>query len=555
MKRFRLLSIFSVLLLSVLSITAQIRAETLIIGMTQFPSNLHPDIDSMLAKSMVLSATRRPFVVHDQEWQPICMLCTEFPTMDNGLVDREALPDGGEGLVVTYAIQPDATWGDGVPVTSEDVVFTWEMGKHPLSGVSDQESYRRILEIEVIDDKTFTVHLDRVTFDYYRYVPNPLPAHVERPIFEAEPGEYRNRTAHDSDPVNPALAFGPYRITRIESGAELVLEPNESWWGAPPAFDKVIFKIIENTAALEANLLSGAVDMIAGELGLTLDQALAFEKRHGESYNVLYKAGLIYEHIDMNLDSPLLQDVRMRRALLHAIDRDTISARLFQGRQPTAHGSISPLDWIFDPDSPRTAYDPEKAAELLEALGWNQIKDGIRHNGAGDPLTIEIMTTAGNRSRELVQQVLQSQWKAVGIDVRIRNEPARVFFGQTVTQRRFKELAMFAWVSSPENVPRTVLKSDQIPSAENNWSGQNYTGYANPVMDKLLDSIEVTLDREERRALWAEFQRLYAEDLPVLPLYWRAEPHILPTWLKGVRPTGHTGVSTLWIEEWRSEGR
>ena len=183
------------------------------------------------------------------------------------------------------------------------------------------------------------------------------------------------------------------------------------------------------------------------------------------------------------------------------------------------------------------------------------IEDGVRHNAAGEPLVLEIMTTAGSRSRELVEQVLQSQWKQAGIDVRIRNEPARVFFGQTVSQRRFSAMAMYAWISSPENVPRTTLRSDQVPSAENNWSGQNYTGYSNPEMDRLLDAIEVELDRDKRAALWAELQKLYAEDLPVLPLYWRAEPYILPKWLKGVRPTGHTAVTTLWIEEWRSEGR
>jgi peptide/nickel transport system substrate-binding protein len=443
------------------------------------------------------------------------MLCTTFPTLENGLAKRETLAGGGEGLAVTYEIHPEATWGDGKPVTADDVVFTWEMGRHPLSGVSDQEAYRRILSIEVLGDKTFTIHLDRVTFDYYRYVPNPLPAHLDRAIFEAAPGEYRNRTAYDSDTTNPALAFGPYRIARVESGAEVVLVPNETWWGSPPAFEEVVFRIIENTAALEANLLSGAIDMIAGELGLTLDQALAFEKRHGEDYDLIYKAGLIYEHIDLNLDNPLLAEPRMRRALLHAID----------------------------------------AAALLDELGWVTLKKGVRHNAAGEPLVFEIMTTAGSRTRELVEQVLQSQWKQVGIDVRIRNEPARVFFGQTVSQRRFSAMAMFAWVSSPENVPRTTLRSDQVPSAENNWSGQNYTGYSNPEMDRLLDAIEVELDRDKRAALWARFQKLYAEDLPVLPLYWRAEPYILPKWLKGLRPTGHTAVTTLWIEEWRSEGR
>ncbi len=530
-------------------------AEDLTIGMAQFPSNFHPNIDAMLAKTMVQFMIQRPLTTHDQEWQPICLLCTEYPTFDNGLVVVEPLPDGGQGMAVTYRIQPEATWGDGRPVTAQDALFTWEVGRHPQSGVSNSELYRRILSIDIIDDKTFVVHRDRVEFkpgsiDDFML----LPAHLEQPIFEDDPSQYRIRTTFDSDPLNPGLAFGPYRMAALETGSKIVLERNPTWWGRKPAFDRVTFKIIENTAALEANLLSGGIDMIPN-LGLTLDQALAFEKRHGGDYNVLYKSGLIYEHIDVNLDNPLLRDVRMRRALLHAIDRDAVSRKLFQGKQPQADSSVSPLDWVYSDDIAKYPYDPAQSQALLEEMGWGEMKEGVRHNAAGERLTFEIMTTAGNRSRELVEQVLQSQWRQVGIDVRIRNEPARVFFGQTVSQRKFTALAMFAWISSPENVPRTTLHSDQIPNAQNNWAGQNYTGYRNPEMDELLEAISVELDRDKRKALWAKLQAIYARDLPALPLYWRADSFILPHWLKGVQPTGHQGVITLWIENWRSEGR
>ena len=181
--------------------------------------------------------------------------------------------------------------------------------------------------------------------------------------------------------------------------------------------------------------------------------------------------------------------------------------------------------------------------------------DGIRRNGAGERLTVELMTTAGNRSRELVEQVIQSQLRQVGVDVRIRNEPARVFFGETVSKRQFTGAALFAWLSSPENVPRTTLYSDQIPTAENNWAGQNYTGFKSPDMDALIDAIEIELDRDKRKALWSRLQRLYVEELPVIPLYWRADAYILPKWLTGVRPTGHQFTTALWVEEWRAEGR
>jgi len=526
-------------------------AGDLRIGITQFPSTLNPHIDAMVAKSYVLAMAMRPVTAYDADWQLVCLLCTELPTLENGGAKLEPLPDGKQGIAVTYHIQPAATWGDGTPVTSADMVFTWQVGKHPKSGVSGFEAFRRILDVEVIDDKTFVLHIDRVTFDYNAAGIDLLPAHIERPIFEADPETYRNRTAYDTDPTNPGLYFGPYRIVEVVSGARIVLERNPTWWGPKPAFDRITVRVVENTAALEANLLSGAIDMIAGELGLTLDQALAFEKRHGDDYQVIYKPGLTYEHLDLNLDNSILADRRVRHAFILALDREAISQRLFDGRQPVADASVSPLDWVYDPDVPKYRYDPARAAALLDAAGWSHVEKGVRHDAEGRPLTLELMTTAGNRSRELVEQVIQSQWKQVGIDVRIRNEPARVFFGETVTKRKFTGAAMFAWLSSPESVPRTTLYSDQIPTAANNWGGQNYTGFKNAEMDSLIDAIEVELDRKKRKALWYRLQRLYAEELPVIPLYWRANAYVLPKWLSGVRPTGHQGTTTYWIEEWR----
>jgi peptide/nickel transport system substrate-binding protein len=527
--------------------------DELVIGITQFPSNLHPNIDHMAAKSYVLNMAQRPFTTYDPKWRLICMLCTKLPTIENGLAKIEKQDDGSDGIALTFSIHPDATWGDGTPVTTADVMFTYEVGAHPQSGVSNAELYRRITGIDVVDDKTFVMHVDRVTFEYNAINDfRVLPAHLERPVFEADPIAYRNRTTFDTDPANPGLYFGPYRITDFSSGAFIVLEPNPTWWGERPQFQRIVVKVIENTAALEANLLSGSIDMIAGELGLTIDQALAFEKRHGDQFQIVYEPGLTYEHIDLNLDNPILKDVRVRKALIMGLDREALNQQLFEGRQPVAHTSVNPLDWVHSEDVPRYREDPEAAAGLLDKAGWDQIKDGVRHNAAGEPLTLELMSTAGSRTRELVEQVLQSQWQRLGIDVRIRNEPARVFFGDTTSKRKFSAMAMFAWISSPENVPRSTLHSEEIPTEANGWAGQNYTGYRNPEMDQLIDAIELELNRAKREQMWHRLQEIYAEDLPALPLYFRANPHVWPLWLKGVTPTGHQYSSTLWVERWRS---
>ena len=547
-----MMSRFAYALLALALATVPAHARDLVIGINQFPSNLNPNIDSMLTKSYVLGLTQRPFTVYDQRWELVCMLCTELPTLENGRAVAETTPDGKQGVALTYTIQPNATWGDGTPVTTKDVQFTWEVGRHAMSGVGNAEMYRPFWKIDLVDDKTFVVHDEKLGFSYnaindFRL----LPEHLERSIFEADPATYRNRTRFDTDPTNPGLAFGPYRIAQLEPGSQIVLDRNPTWWGEPPAFERIVIKAVENTTALEANLLSGEVDMIEGSAGLSLDQALAFERRHSDRFQVRYQPGLAYEHLDVMLDNPILADVRVRQALLYGLDRAAISQKLFAGRQPVADTPVHPLDWVHTDDVRHYPFDPARAAALLDAAGWPLGAGGLRRNAAGEPLRLELMTTAGNRTRELIQQVAQSQWRQLGIETVIRNEPARVFFGETTTKRRFTALALFAWISSPENVPRSTLHSQEIPSAANGWSGQNFTGFKSPQMDALLDAIEVELDRDKRGALWADLQRSYAEELPALPLFFRADAHIWPKWLQGVEPTGHMAPTTLWVERWR----
>lgn len=535
--------------------SAETRAESrdrLVIGISQFPSTLHPSFDSMLAKEYVNAMARRKVTIYDHDWKVTCLLCTGLPDLSDGTARYEKTPDGKDGMALDYALDPQAVWGDGTPITTKDVLFTLAVGQHPDSGVDGSELYRRILSVDIHDDHRFTLHMDRRSCDYKGLTDfNLLPAHLEKAVFEPA-ADYRKRTLYDRDPSNPGLWYGPYRVTEVNHGSSIVLEPNPLWWGKKPYFKQIVVRTIENTAALVANLLAGDIDMIDGDTGLSIDQALSFERRHGDDYQILYKPGLIYEHLDVALENPLFSDVRVRKALLHAIDREAISERLFAGKQPVAHGQTNPLDSVYFEDAPKYAYAPDKAAELLDAAGWKIGAGGLRRNGEGTPLQFDLMTTAGNKTRELVQQVLQSQWKELGVEAVIRNEPARVFFGETVSKRKFTGLAMFAWLSSPQNIPRTTLHSEQIPTEENAWSGQNYTGYASEKMDALLDDMELVCEADANRKLWEEMQTLYAEDLPALPLYFRASSYILPSWLKGVRPTGHQFPTTNWIEEWHA---
>jgi len=151
----------------------------------------------------------------------------------------------------------------------------------------------------------------------------------------------------------------------------------------------------------------------------------------------------------------------------------------------------------------------------------------------------------------IVEQVLQNQWRRVGIEIRIKNDPARVFFGEITRKRAFQGLAMYAWLSSPESSPRNQLHSEGIPTPANNFAGQNYPGFADPELDGLIDALEVELDFVRRKAIWARIQTIYATELPVLPLYFRADAFIVPKWLAGIEPTGHQYPTTQRVEYWR----
>ncbi len=316
--------------------------DELVIGVGQFPQGFHPNLASHVVLSLINGMTRRPFTVYDADWKLICMLCETLPSRAAGTIRDWTTAAGEDGLEVDYTIRPGATWGDGVPVTTEDVKFTWAIGRDESAGINNQELYRRMEKIVAHDAKNFTIFWNKRTcnaeaINDFELVPAHLEAEAAR-----DPATYRTRNAYDTDPTRAGLYFGPYRISNVEPGASITLEPNPTWWGKKPAFKRITVRTIENTAALEANLLSGEIDYIAGEDGISLDQALAFDKRHGDRFNVVFKPGLFYEHVDLRLDNPILADLDVRRALLHAIDRNAISERLFEGKQPVADTFVPP---------------------------------------------------------------------------------------------------------------------------------------------------------------------------------------------------------------------
>jgi ABC-type transport system substrate-binding protein len=194
-------------------------ADELSIGVSQFPFTLNPLIDTMVAKTYVLALVRRPLTTYDPDWKLICLLCETLPSFENGLARKIPLPNGKQGVRLTFTIQKNAAWGDGEPVTSDDAIFTWQVGRNPQSGVAEGELYRRILDIKAQSAKTFTVDVDRLTYDYADFSDfEILPAHVERAAF-ADPTQYR---FPDTTPTPPIPGFTTALTASPKSRRDLI---------------------------------------------------------------------------------------------------------------------------------------------------------------------------------------------------------------------------------------------------------------------------------------------------------------------------------------------
>jgi peptide/nickel transport system substrate-binding protein len=521
----------------------------LTIGVASFPSTLHPDIDPDLIKFYILGLADRPVTAYDAAGQVVCLLCTEVPSIANG----GARPEGA-GMAVTFHFKPDLQWGDGAPLGAEDLAFTARAGRDPNSGFANAHTWSIVSDVDVVDHLTAVLHFTEPSYQFDE-LGTLLPAHLEASVFDhaSGPAAYLQQSRYITTPTSPGLYNGPYLVTVYDLGSRIVLGRNPNWHGKPPAFDRIIVKTIGNTAALQSNLLSGDVDMVPGEgIGLTLDQVLALQKQQPDRFAYAYKPNMAYTHIDLQLDNPILADIRVRRALLMGLDRRSMVDKLMGGRVPIANSFVSPQQPMYSAAAPAYPYDPARARALLAEAGWTPGPDGICRNAAGERLSLEFSTSTGVRVRELLQQVMQSEWRRIGVETTIRNEPARTLFGETLKHRAFRGLALFAWISAIESTPRQTLSSGQIPTAANNWGGGNYPGFRDATMDADIDAMEKQLDPAKRRPLWAEMQRIYAEQLPVLPLFYGADAHVWPLWLKGVDPTG-LQVSTLRVENWHAE--
>ena len=525
--------------------------DTFTIGISGEFENLNPIIGTEAVTFYLLYTAWRPLVAVSTEgkWSPY--LIKKIPSIENKLAKKK-----GEGLEATIEIIDNAKWGDGTPVTCKDVEFGWKVGGCKNVSSSDRESYENITSVtwDPKSDHKCTLTFKQSKFDFFTNMPYPLPAHLDEAIFNQykdQPLAYDTHSTFTKNPTNPGLYNGPYVVKEVKLGSHVILEPNPHFYGKKPQFKKVIFKLIPNNISLVPNLRSKSIDMIS-PTGWGLDQAVAFDKNVKDEklpYSVVFQDGEVYSHIDLNMANPILADIRVRKALSLGFNKKEMIETLTSGRGKVAYHFVTSRDPWYTEKVAIYNYNKAEAGRLLDEAGWKMQPNGIRQKD-GKNLSLTIVGSAGNKLIELMEAYLQAQYKSIGIDMRSKNEPGRVFFGTTTIHRNF-DMAIFSWTSAIENSPRTILYSTMIPSDKNAYAGQNFTGYNNPLVDKLIDQLEAELSLKKRIPIAHKLLTAYTDDIPVIPLYYRPNNAVVPADMKNFRLSGSKYYETLEIENWR----
>ncbi|MFC6337585.1 peptide ABC transporter substrate-binding protein [Pseudomonas sp. CCM 7891] len=556
MNTFLALAVMSVMGITVSASThvyAQPDKKQLVVGQLQFLTNFHPLIQVNNTKRLQINYGLLPLTAFNWNADNECILCEEVPTLENGLAKIVANADGTQGMRVQFALKKNLAWGDGKPVTSKDVAFTLKMANDPNIGFSEFNPWVRAKSIEIVDERTFVLILPKVTPGFASW-DQILPEHLEGPIYSANgtSESYVKQTLYNTDPTNPGLWNGPFVLSEYRTGTRITWTPNAYWPGEKPKLEKITLTYRNNSSALIQNLLSGEIDAVpVSPGGISFGQMLDVRKQRAD-LNFQTTAGTNLERIALNLDNPIIADVRVRKALLMGINREAITQALFDGQQTVAHSLLSDTNPLFNQAIPRHGHDSDAAMKLLSDAGWSPAKDGICTNKKGDRLAIDLTTTAGNQTREQIALVIQDQLKQICIEVKPRFLPLQKYNGEVSRHREFTGMIMSSIRFSPSTSPRIALGSDRIPSEGNSWVGNNFSGYSSAKMDGALDKFQSALSAEEKKSAWADIQATFAEDLPMLPLYFYSEAYVTVPGLKGFEQNTFDPLM-IWSKNWYRE--
>jgi peptide/nickel transport system substrate-binding protein len=411
--------------------------------------------------------------------------------------------------VVEYVIAKDAVWSDGTAVSSEDLRYYWEQATRPENGVDVSPSYEDMTRLEVTGPKSVrATFAEPVSYENYARYWGAVP----QAAYVKAHGKWE--TALDDAPGPSA---GPYMLDGWDKGVSLTLVRNPKWWGAKkPGLDRIIFRFRDGAKSLREALSSGEVDMAAPQADpvVLADVKDLIQAKGSQRVRVEKGASADWEVLTLNTQG-LLSDVRVRRAVAMAIDRDAIAAVAVK---PVV-ASAKPLgNFVFMPNQPTyeahdAAYFPPDrvaaARSLLAEAGWTQ--SGASWTKGGKRLELTLSTTPGQTIRVEQMDLIRDQLGRVGIATTRDDCPIACLRTRMAGPGPF-DITGFGWSGG-------VAATSTIKAIYGTGSPLNFGKWSNTRFDDLMKAAVSEPDPQRQASLANQADRLLWEDLPALPLY------------------------------------
>jgi peptide/nickel transport system substrate-binding protein len=499
------------------------------------PKNLNPALNSAsptLDLSMfIFSWTVR----YDANAHPVPDALREIPTVANGDVSRD-------GLTLKYKLRPNIKWQDGAPLTCNDLRFTWQVVMNRHNNVITTDGYKDIGSIDCTDPYVAVIHMKRLYAPFLQQLWSVngnapiLPEHLLAK-YNDEKGSL-NTAPYNSLPVGS----GAFRVLAWHRGQDVEMVANQNFYLGAPKLKKIIYKILpdENTAVTQ--LQTHELDMLALGTALKWPQyaQLAADPRNG--LKAIRVDAFAWSHADFNLNHPIVSDVRVRRALAYATDRNEII-------QKVAHGSAIPAEtdqqphysWAYTTDIAHYPYDVAKAKAILDADGWKVGPDGIRvKNGQRLEFTMSTQTESNNGKAN--EMVLQREWREVGAQADVKNYPTSQFFDNStngILQGGHYDVALFSWLGAADPDDSAIFSGDNLAP-----KGQNALFWNNRTATNAMNDALKTIDQARRKRDYVIVQQQLALDAPTIILYFNRFPYVYNSDLKGFDPS--PVISAFW---------
>jgi peptide/nickel transport system substrate-binding protein len=435
-----------------------------------------------------------------------------------------------DGLEWTYTLREGVLFHDGEEVTAEDVAFTYSIFLHEDYTGPRAGSFTALEKVEAVGPYEVKFTLNEADARFATLMSyGILPKHILGDIPVGDLEEYRAFNIE-----NP-IGSGPFKFVSWTPGQNLVVEAFEEYFDGRPYLDRVTFRFASDANALVLLLETGDIDHM---IVPTTELATVRNYAHVNVSDVL---SLRYDYIGWNLDRPLFQDVRVRQALTHAIDRQEIVETIMEGNATVAHAPVSPLSWAYNENVPQFDYDLDKAKQLLADAGWEPGPDGILVKD-GERFSFTILSNSGNVVRRDIGIIAQQYLSQVGIEVKAEQMEWGAFLEKINPPNFDFDAVVLAWGLALDPDPSAIWHSKEIEKGLNNIS------YRNDRVDEISDTNTQILDQAERAAALAEVWEILAEEQPYTYLYYPQQFVALSKDVKGF--THHPRVDMYKVNEW-----